>query len=98
MSAMTAAVAGFLETAVGEACDLLGHSMGGRVVLPVAIERPELLRSLILMDTWADTPDDAAGLDDMAALLAMPEVEAVAAWERRPAEPVTSAIPIRHAS
>jgi hypothetical protein len=28
LAATMAAVAGFLETVVGEACDLLGHSMG----------------------------------------------------------------------
>lgn len=33
--------------------DFLGHSMGGRVVLEAATRRPDLVRSLILMDTSA---------------------------------------------
>ena len=90
LEAMSAAVAGFLVNTVGEECDLLGHSMGGRVVLPIAIERPELLRSLILMDTWADTPDGEGGSEALNAMLAMPDAEAVAAWKRRPADPPTA--------
>src|SRR4029079_7614227 len=43
----------FLEAHGGGPVDLLGHSMGGRVAVQVAIERPDLLRSLILMDTSA---------------------------------------------
>jgi pimeloyl-ACP methyl ester carboxylesterase len=53
---------GFLS-AVGEGpVDLLGHSMGGRVVMGVALARPDLVRSLILMDTsaWSFLPDDDA--------------------------------------
>jgi pimeloyl-ACP methyl ester carboxylesterase len=41
------------DTVVGEPFDLLGHSMGGRVVLELALARPDLVRSLILMDTTA---------------------------------------------
>jgi pimeloyl-ACP methyl ester carboxylesterase len=53
-------LAAFLE-AVGEGpVDLLGHSMGGRVAVTLMLERPELVRSLILMDTsaWSFVPDD----------------------------------------
>jgi pimeloyl-ACP methyl ester carboxylesterase len=59
-------LAGFLE-AVGEGpVDLLGHSMGGRVAVTLVLERPELVRSLILMDTsaWSFVPDDE-GVRDM---------------------------------
>lgn len=38
--------------------DLLGHSMGGRLVLQVALDHPELIHSLILMDTSAGTFSD----------------------------------------
>lgn len=37
----------------GEPVDLLGHSMGGRLVLEVALAHPELVASLVLMDTSA---------------------------------------------
>ena len=40
--------------------DLLGHSMGGRVVMGLVLARPDLVRSLILMDTsaWSFLPPD----------------------------------------
>jgi pimeloyl-ACP methyl ester carboxylesterase len=50
----------FLE-AVGEGpVDLLGHSMGGRVVMGVALSRPDLVSTLVLMDTtaWSFLPPD----------------------------------------
>lgn len=51
--------------------DLLGHSMGGRVVLQVALDHPELLRSLILMDTSAERfSTDAATTEVLNAFLA----------------------------
>lgn len=55
-------LAAFLGAVGGGPVDLLGHSMGGRVVLEVALEHPELVRSLILMDTsaWSfEIADDA---------------------------------------
>jgi pimeloyl-ACP methyl ester carboxylesterase len=90
LQAMTAAVTGFLEDVIGTPCDLLGHSMGGRVVLPIAIEGPELLQSLVLMDTWADPPDPGADSNEIAALLALPDAEAAVAWEQGPPEPATA--------
>jgi pimeloyl-ACP methyl ester carboxylesterase len=53
-------LAAFLET-VGEGpVDLLGHSMGGRVVMGVTLARPDLVHSLVLMDTsaWSFLPPD----------------------------------------
>ena len=50
-----------LLESVGEGpVDLLGHSMGGRVVMSLALARPDLVHSLILMDTSASSflPDD----------------------------------------
>jgi len=41
------------DDVIGEPFDLLGHSMGGRVVIDYALARPDMLRSLILMDTTA---------------------------------------------
>ena len=57
---LSADLAAFLET-VGEGpVDLLGHSMGGRVVMGVVLARPDLVRSLVLMDTsaWSFLPPD----------------------------------------
>lgn len=50
----------FIETVTDEPIDLLGHSMGGIVVLGAALRRPDLIRSLVLMDTsaWSFLPDD----------------------------------------
>jgi pimeloyl-ACP methyl ester carboxylesterase len=50
----------FLEAVGRGPVDLLGHSMGGRVVLSVVLARPDLVNSLILMDTsaWSFIPPD----------------------------------------
>jgi pimeloyl-ACP methyl ester carboxylesterase len=48
---MTADLLGFLDALEIERCDLLGHSLGGMVVLRFALAHPERLRSLVLMDT-----------------------------------------------
>jgi len=64
---LSADLTGFID-AVGEGpVDLLGHSMGGRVVMGLVLARPELVRSLILMDTsaWSFLPPD----EDIRALL-----------------------------
>jgi pimeloyl-ACP methyl ester carboxylesterase len=52
----------FLETVGGGPVDLLGHSMGGRVALGTVLSRPDLVSSLILMDTsaWSFMPPDEA--------------------------------------
>jgi pimeloyl-ACP methyl ester carboxylesterase len=53
-------LAGFLDAVGTGPVDLLGHSMGGRVVMTMVLQRPDLVRSLILMDTsaWSFQPDD----------------------------------------
>jgi pimeloyl-ACP methyl ester carboxylesterase len=50
----------FIERATNPPVDLLGHSLGGRVVLGAVLQRPELVRSLVLMDTsaWSFVPED----------------------------------------
>lgn len=57
---LTADLIAFLDHLGTGPVDLLGHSMGGRLVMKVAIERPELVHSLVLMDTTATdfTPDE----------------------------------------
>ena len=57
---LTADLGSFIEAIGAGPVDLLGHSMGGRVVMGVAVGRPDLVRSLILMDTtaWSFVPPD----------------------------------------
>lgn len=58
---LAADLVALVEHAVDGPIDLLGHSMGGRVALEVVLARPDLIRSLILMDTsaWSFVPPDA---------------------------------------
>ncbi len=51
---------GFLEAVAGGPCHFVGLSTGGFIGLRLAIRRPELLRSLVLMDTTAEAEDPAA--------------------------------------
>ncbi len=53
-------VRGLLDALGIERCDLLGHSMGGMVALRFALDHPERLRSLVLMNT---TPRGLEGID-----------------------------------
>jgi pimeloyl-ACP methyl ester carboxylesterase len=57
----------FIEAVSDGPVDLLGHSMGGRVAMTMVLARPELVHSLILMDTsaWSFQPQDE-GLRAMA--------------------------------
>jgi len=50
----------FLDVMGGEPVDVLGHSMGGRVAMGAVLRRPDLVRSLVLMDTsaWSFVPPD----------------------------------------
>ena len=60
-----------LDAEVGPV-DLLGHSMGGAVALRVVLARPDLVRSLILMDTsgWSFRPIDEGVAAMMSAFMA----------------------------
>lgn len=46
----------WLEAVADAPVDLLGHSMGGMIALQLVLARPDLVRSLILMDTSAQPP------------------------------------------
>jgi 3-oxoadipate enol-lactonase len=50
---LTEDLAGFLDAAGAERCDLLGHSLGGMVALRLTLAQPERVASLTLMDTAA---------------------------------------------
>jgi esterase len=69
---MAADVAQFIETQGLAPCHVLGHSMGGKVAMQLALERPELLDKLVLADIapvqYPPHHDDVlAGLDAVAA-------------------------------
>lgn len=61
----------FIESEVGGPIDLLGHSMGGAISLRVTLTRPDLVRSLILMDTsgWSFVPEDPQMAEFMAVFI-----------------------------
>lgn len=48
---LAADVGAFVDATVGGPTDVLGHSMGGYVSMRFVLDRPELIRSLIVMDT-----------------------------------------------
>lgn len=57
---LAADLTALIDAEVGGPIDLLGHSMGGAIALRVTLARPDLVRSLILMDTsgWSFVPQD----------------------------------------
>jgi pimeloyl-ACP methyl ester carboxylesterase len=57
---LVADLAAFLDAIGGGPVDLLGHSMGGRVSMGLVLSRPELVSTLVLMDTsaWSFLPPD----------------------------------------
>jgi pimeloyl-ACP methyl ester carboxylesterase len=59
---LSADLVGFIEAVGGGPVDLLGHSMGGVVSMGAVLSRPDLVNSLILMDTsaWSFLPEDGA--------------------------------------
>lgn len=56
LDTLTADLAAFLEEEARAPVDLLGHSMGGMIAVRLALAKPSLIRSLILMDTAAEPP------------------------------------------
>jgi len=69
---LTADLIAFVDAEVGGPVDLLGHSMGGSIALRFTLARPDLVRSLILMDTsgWSFVPSDPAVAELMGAFIA----------------------------
>ncbi len=62
----------FIDAEAGGPVNLLGHSMGGAVGLRVTLARPDLVRSLILMDTsgWSFVPQNPQLASLMAGFIA----------------------------
>jgi pimeloyl-ACP methyl ester carboxylesterase len=61
MDTLTGDAAALIEALGCAPCHIAGLSMGGFVALRLALRRPELLRSLILLETTAD-PEPAANV------------------------------------
>src|SRR5215831_11808957 len=64
----------FLEAVVGEPADLVGHSDGAFVAMQVAIQRPELVRRLVMISGGFDKsggamPDMEFDVDQVTAFL-----------------------------
>ncbi len=51
---------GFLDATGIEACDLLGHSLGGMIALRFTLAHPQRVHSLVLMDTTSHAIDGAS--------------------------------------
>lgn len=61
LESLTGDLLAFLDATGVSHCDLLGHSMGGMLVLRLALDHPERIHSLILMDTSARALDGVDG-------------------------------------
>jgi pimeloyl-ACP methyl ester carboxylesterase len=64
----------FLDTIVGEAADLVGHSVGAFVAMLVAMQRPELVRRLVMISSGFSksgeaVPDAEWNVDQLAEFL-----------------------------
>lgn len=69
--AMAAAVAGFMEAQGIAKADIMGHSMGGKTAMTLALMRAELVRRLIVVDI-APVPYDHSSTPEIDAMLALP--------------------------
>ncbi len=88
---LAADLTAFIEAEGQGPVDLLGHSMGGAISLRLTLARPDLVRSLILMDTsaWSFVPPDPAIAALMAGFIAsfdpargLPDLAAMAGPEQ----------------
>ena len=62
---MTDDTVAFLETVVGQAADLVGHSDGAFVAMQVAIQRPELVQRLVMISGGFDKSGEAMPEQDL---------------------------------
>ena len=88
---MTGAVARLLTGHDLGPAVLAGHSMGGKVAMRLALDRPELVRGLVVLD-MAPRPYDPSHREIIDAMLRLPveEVESRADADRRLAESIPS--------
>ena len=81
-------MAGYAETVadqvdeIGEAVHLVGASWGGVIALQLALERPEMLRSLVLVAASRGSGRDAAAAARVRERVALIERDGVAAFAR----------------
>lgn len=63
-------IAGFMDAAGIESAHIVGLSMGGMTAMPLALEHPARVRSLVLLDTDAqgEAPERAAGYEQLASI------------------------------
>lgn len=69
--AMAEAVAGFMEAQNIAAADIMGHSMGGKTAMTLALMHPNLVRRLIVVDI-APVPYHHSSQPEIDAMLALP--------------------------
>lgn len=80
-------VAAYIDEHIGQACYLLGHSMGGKTAMQLALRRPDLVRKLIVVDiaprAYPPHHDEIlAGLSEMQGQHVVSRKEADAALEQ----------------
>jgi len=88
LDALYGDVLGALDALGVERCDLLGHSMGGMVAMRVALDAPERVASLVLMNTAPSpvTPGARRFFEAAAKIAREQGMEALAAISRAAAE------------
>ena len=74
----------------GQATVLMGHSLGGMIALQIAHEAPELVRGIVLVDSFPDLRLSAQHLPGMWVEGAFPEVRQ---WIEREREGIIAAMP-----
>jgi esterase len=83
-AAMGEAVAGFMREHGRSPAVVVGHSMGGKVAMRIALDRPELVAALVVLDMAPRRYEPShAGIMDSMLALAVDEVESRADADRR---------------